>query len=77
MIFEWICDGQIRDIHEEVKMMSIKFYYDCSYSLILQFFVAFDNSVTNDRLWHDKYNLRTAQIPSFISEKQAKKVILI
>lgn len=56
MIFEWICDGQIRDIHEE-------------------FFVAFDNSVTNDRLWHDKYNLRTDQIPSFISEKQAKKVI--
>jgi hypothetical protein len=37
--------------------------------------VSFDNSVTSDRLWHDKYNLRTAQIPSFISEKQARKVI--
>ena len=42
---------------------------------LFKFFVSFDNSVTNDRLWHDKYNLRTAQIPSFISEKQARKVI--
>jgi gamma-tubulin complex component 3 len=58
MILEWICDGQIRDIHEE-------------------FFVAFDNSVSNDRLWHDKYNLRLTQIPTFMSESQARKVLII
>lgn len=58
MILEWICDGQIRDIHEE-------------------FFVAFDNTIPNDRLWHDKYNLRTEQIPTFITEQQARKILII
>ena len=58
MILEWICDGQIRDIHEE-------------------FFVAFDNTVSNDRLWHDKYNLRVQQIPTFITESQARKILVI
>ena len=55
MIVEWVCDGAIRDQHEE-------------------FFVGCDNTVSDDRLWQDKYNLRHAQIPSFISEQQAKKV---
>ncbi|RNA07269.1 gamma-tubulin complex component 3 -like protein [Brachionus plicatilis] len=58
MIIEWICDGQIRDIHEE-------------------FFVGFNNSIPNERLWHDKYNLRKSQIPSFINEDQAKKILII
>lgn len=40
-----------------------------------KFFVGFNNSIPNERLWHDKYNLRKSQIPSFISEDQAKKVI--
>ena len=35
---------------------------------------ALNNSTTNDRLWHSKYNLRVAQIPAFIKEDQARKV---
>jgi gamma-tubulin complex component 3 len=33
--------------------------------------------VPNDRLWHDKYNLRVSQIPTFISEQQANKMLVI
>jgi gamma-tubulin complex component 3 len=39
-----------------------------------EFFVSFDNSITNDRLWHQKYQLRYQQLPAFIKEDQAKKV---
>lgn len=41
---------------------------------LLKFFVSSDTSVVNDRLWHDKYKLRTGQIPTFINEEQANKV---
>jgi len=40
-----------------------------------QFFVAFDPEVRDDRLWHDKYSLRTEMVPSFLSFEQAKKVV--
>jgi len=39
--------------------------------------VAFDPQVREDRLWHDKYSLRTEMIPSFLSLDQAKKVLLL
>lgn len=40
----------------------------------LQFFVASDPTVKTDRLWHDKYTLRTSMIPSFMTMGQCRKV---
>lgn len=40
----------------------------------LQFFVASDPTVKTDRLWHDKYTLRTSMIPSFMTMDQCRKV---
>lgn len=40
----------------------------------LQFFVASDPTVKTDRLWHDKYTLRTSMIPSFMTMDQSRKV---
>ncbi|KAM4859980.1 LOW QUALITY PROTEIN: gamma-tubulin complex component 3 [Thomomys bottae] len=42
-----------------------------------EFFVASDPTVKADRLWHDKYTLRTSMIPSFITTDQSRKVLLI
>nr|XP_051697641.1 gamma-tubulin complex component 3 isoform X1 [Oryctolagus cuniculus] len=42
-----------------------------------EFFVASDPTVKTDRLWHDKYTLRTSMIPSFITMDQSRKVLLI
>uniref|UniRef100_H2ZAA7 Uncharacterized protein n=1 Tax=Ciona savignyi TaxID=51511 RepID=H2ZAA7_CIOSA len=43
----------------------------------LEFFVAADLSVGNERLWYDKYRMRTSMIPSFIKSEQAKKILLV
>ena len=40
----------------------------------MQFFVASDPTVKTDRLWHDKYTLRTSMIPSFMTMDQSRKV---
>ncbi|KAB7501881.1 Gamma-tubulin complex component 3, partial [Armadillidium nasatum] len=40
-----------------------------------EFFIAADSSVPNERMWHDKYTLRKCMLPSFISLKQAQKVL--
>lgn len=40
----------------------------------VQFFVASDPAVKTDRLWHDKYTLRTSMIPSFMTMDQSRKV---
>lgn len=42
-----------------------------------EFFVASDPTVKADRLWHDKYSLRSSMIPSFITTDQSRKVLLI
>ncbi|XP_040847058.1 gamma-tubulin complex component 3 isoform X1 [Ochotona curzoniae] len=42
-----------------------------------EFFVASDPAVKTDRLWHDKYTLRTSMIPSFMTMDQSRKVLLI
>ena len=39
-----------------------------------EFFVASDPTVKTDRLWHDKYTLRTSMIPSFMTMDQSRKV---
>ncbi|ELU14115.1 hypothetical protein CAPTEDRAFT_224608 [Capitella teleta] len=41
-----------------------------------EFFVASNPVVKDDRLWHDKYTVRKAMIPSFISPDQANKILL-
>lgn len=43
-------------------------------SMCLQFFVASDPTVKNDRLWHEKYGLRKSMIPNFLSTDQARRV---
>nr|XP_002131421.1 gamma-tubulin complex component 3 homolog [Ciona intestinalis] len=47
------------------------------YDQYLEFFVAVDLSVGNERLWFDKYRMRTSMIPSFIKAEQAKKILLV
>ena len=41
-----------------------------------QFFVASDPTVKDERLWHDKYSLRRAMVPSFLPLDQANKIML-
>ena len=41
----------------------------------MKFFVGFNKAISNDRLWHEKYFLIKEQIPTFITQKQAAKVI--
>ncbi|CAH1785133.1 unnamed protein product [Owenia fusiformis] len=41
-----------------------------------EFFVAGNPTVKNIRLWHDKYSLRKPMIPSFITQEQARKILL-
>lgn len=38
-----------------------------------EFFVAEDPNIAPERLWYDKYSLRTELIPSFMSDELAKK----
>ncbi|KAF0304775.1 Gamma-tubulin complex component 3 [Amphibalanus amphitrite] len=40
-----------------------------------ELFIAADPSVTDDRLWHDKYQLRDSQIPSFLTVEQARQIL--
>lgn len=40
----------------------------------LEFFVAADAEVSDDKLWTHKYSLREEMIPSFITSDQAEKV---
>lgn len=40
-----------------------------------EFFIAGDASVSTDRLWQDKYTVRKAMVPSFISQDMAKKIL--
>ncbi|ELW47485.1 Gamma-tubulin complex component 3 [Tupaia chinensis] len=42
-----------------------------------EFFVASDPAVKADRLWQDKYTLRTSMVPSFVTMDQSRKVLLI
>ncbi|KAL7062111.1 hypothetical protein AAHC03_0605 [Spirometra sp. Aus1] len=42
-----------------------------------EFFVAVNPSVSNERLWYNKYSIRKSMVPRFISMEQAKKVLLI
>lgn len=42
-----------------------------------EFFVAADPAVRNERLWHEKYNLRKQMLPSFISNDIATKILNI
>ena len=42
--------------------------------IILQFFVAVDYTVPDARLWYEKYSLRKAMLPSFISLDLGTKV---
>ena len=44
---------------------------------MLQFFVAADLTVRNERLWYDKYRIRQSMIPSFIKMEQAEKILLV
>jgi len=39
--------------------------------------VAADVSIGNDRLWFDKYRMRSEMIPSFIKFEQAEKILLV
>jgi len=40
-----------------------------------EFFVASDPQVVPERLWHDKYTLRRAMIPAFLSLEQANNIL--
>ncbi|MCL4125079.1 UNVERIFIED_CONTAM: hypothetical protein GTU68_066359 [Idotea baltica] len=40
-----------------------------------EFFIAADPATPNERLWHDKYDIRWCMLPSFIGQKQAEKVL--
>uniref|UniRef100_T1JNK7 Uncharacterized protein n=1 Tax=Strigamia maritima TaxID=126957 RepID=T1JNK7_STRMM len=40
-----------------------------------EFFVAADPTVSDDKLWHDKYKLRKSMVPNIISMSQAKKIL--
>lgn len=42
-----------------------------------EFFVAMDPSVSNERLWHEKYHIRQSMVPSFITDGQARKILLV
>ncbi|XP_039269146.2 gamma-tubulin complex component 3 homolog [Styela clava] len=42
-----------------------------------EFFVAMDPTVNNDRLWYDKYHLRQSMVPSFMTDSQARKILLV
>ncbi|VDL95905.1 unnamed protein product [Schistocephalus solidus] len=39
-----------------------------------EFFVAVNPSISNERLWYDKYSIRKSMLPRFISMEQAKRV---
>ncbi|KAH9369705.1 hypothetical protein HPB48_007672 [Haemaphysalis longicornis] len=40
-----------------------------------KFFIATNNEVPVESLWHDKYYLRKNMLPSFLSEEQARKIL--
>ncbi|XP_076030777.1 gamma-tubulin complex component 3 homolog isoform X2 [Oratosquilla oratoria] len=40
-----------------------------------EFFIAADPTVSDEKLWQDKYSLRYSMLPSFISAQQAHKVL--
>lgn len=40
-----------------------------------EFFIASDHTVSDDKLWQDKYSIRWCMLPSFISKSQAQKVL--
>lgn len=42
-----------------------------------EFFVAMDPTVNNDRLWYDKYHIRQSMVPSFMTDSQARKILLV
>ncbi|XP_068228205.1 gamma-tubulin complex component 3 homolog [Palaemon carinicauda] len=41
----------------------------------LEFFIAADPMVSDDKLWHDKYSIRWPMLPSFITKLQAEKIL--
>lgn len=40
-----------------------------------EFFIAADPTVSDDRLWQDKYSIRWSMLPSFINKSQAQRVL--
>lgn len=40
-----------------------------------EFFIEARNISSAERFWHDKYNVKTSMVPSFISTDQAKKIL--
>ena len=41
-----------------------------------EFFVAVNQAVTDDRLWHEKYKLNAAMVPAFFDESLANTILL-
>ncbi|CAF0954055.1 unnamed protein product [Didymodactylos carnosus] len=39
-----------------------------------EFFVSVDKKIDDEKLWYEKYSLRTSMIPSFLTEEQAEKI---
>lgn len=42
-----------------------------------EFFIASDNNISGDRLWHDKYTLRMSMLPEFISVQLSEKILSV
>ncbi|KAH0553598.1 gamma-tubulin complex component 3 [Cotesia glomerata] len=40
-----------------------------------EFFIEARTDVTGDRMWHEKYHVRDAMVPTFITKSQAKKIL--
>lgn len=41
-----------------------------------ELFIECDASVSDDRLWHEAYRLRVSQVPSFLSDNQARHILV-
>lgn len=40
-----------------------------------EFFIEAKTIISAERLWHDKYHVRSSMVPSFITNSQAKKIL--
>lgn len=40
-----------------------------------EFFIEAKTIISAERLWHDKYHVRSSMVPSFITKSQAKKIL--
>ncbi|MXR00068.1 hypothetical protein E5288_WYG007462 [Bos mutus] len=71
MVFLWLC------VSSSVNEVPVPLCTSLCVFAASLFFVASDPTVKTDRLWHDKYTLRTSMIPSFMTMDQSRKVLLI